>query len=97
MLTLDPIIEEALLTIQSFIDGVYNFINILLPKGSEAMDEYCTGMIFGLEGSKMLVKVANTLINPVGEDGQPKKFNKSNFKDVIPSPSEISEKSKDLL
>ena len=27
-------------------------------------------MIFGLEGSKLLVKVANTLINPIGKDGK---------------------------
>ena len=27
-------------------------------------------MVFGLEGSKLLVKVANTLINPIGKDGK---------------------------
>lgn len=94
MLTLDPRIEEALTTIQSFIEGVYNFTIILFPKGREAMDEYCTGMIFGLEGSKMLVKVANTLINPIGEDGQPKKFDKNN---VLPIGTEVAAKGKDLM
>ena len=34
------------------------------------MDKYCQGMVFGLEGSKLLVKVANTLINPIGKDGK---------------------------
>ena len=47
------------------LDGLYFFITILKPKGSQKLDQYCTGMIFGLEGSKLLVKVANTLINPI--------------------------------
>ena len=31
---------------------------------------YCTGLIFGNQGSKLLVRLANILINPVGEDGE---------------------------
>ena len=31
---------------------------------------YCAGLVFGNQGSKMLVKFANTLINPVGKDGE---------------------------
>ena len=55
-----------------FLDGFYYFITILSPaKGSKLMDQYCTGMSFGLQGSKLLVKVANTLINPFGKDGKP--------------------------
>ena len=31
---------------------------------------YCAGMLFGNQGSKMLVKFANIMINPVGKDGE---------------------------
>ena len=44
------------------------------------MDKYCQGMVFGLEGSKLLVKVANTLINPIGKDGKAQStFSKKNL------------------
>ena len=37
-------------------------------------------MVFGLEGSKLLVKVANTLINPIGKDGKAQStFSKKNL------------------
>ena len=56
------------------LDGLYFFITILKPKGSQKLDQYCTGMVFGLEGSKLLVKVANTLINPIdSSSGKAKK------------------------
>ena len=41
---------------------------------------YCKGMVFGLEGSKLLVQVANTIINPIGKDGKPQStFSKKNL------------------
>ena len=33
------------------------------------LDMYCAGLIFGNQGSKMLVRFANVLINPVDKDG----------------------------
>ena len=37
-------------------------------------------MVFGLEGSKLLVKVANTLISPIGKDGKAQStFSKKNL------------------
>ena len=69
---LDPTVDSALTVVLEFLDGFYYFITILSPaKGSILMDQYCTGMSFGLQGSKLLVKVANTLINPIGKDGKP--------------------------
>ena len=44
---------------------------ILDPQSNEKLDEYCTGMTFGLQGSKVLVSIANVFI---GKDG---KLNKS--------------------
>ena len=60
---LDPIVEDALLTVVDFIEGIFQFITILMPSGRGTFDQYCTGMIFGLQGSKLLVNVANTLMN----------------------------------
>jgi hypothetical protein len=68
-LRLDPIIEEALQIIIDVLDGLFYFYTILSPVGRDHLDMYCTGMIFGLQGSKLLVKVANTLINPI-KDGE---------------------------
>ena len=50
-------------------------------------------MVFGLEGSKLLVKVANTLINPIGKDGKAQStFSKKNLmpdvQDIIKNVSE---------
>ena len=56
-----------------FFDGLQEFTAILQPKGYKGLDQYCTGMVFGLQGSKLLVQVANTLINPKGVDGTVKK------------------------
>ena len=69
-LKVDPIIDNALNLVLEFLDGLYSFITLLTPKNGQKLDQYCSGMIFGLEGSKLLVKVANTLINPIGKDGK---------------------------
>ena len=37
---------------------------------NSSRDFYCTGLIFSHQGSKLLVKIANILINPVGHDGE---------------------------
>ena len=69
-LSLDPIIDQSLNMVVDFLEGLFYFVNILNPAGYKHLDQYCTGMVFGLQGSKLLVKVANTLVNPVGEDGK---------------------------
>ena len=60
-LKLDPVLKEAFEVIVDFLEGFVQFLNILSPPKGQALDYYCTGMIFGLQGSKILVKVANTL------------------------------------
>ena len=60
-LKLDPILDEAFTVIVEFLEGFVQFLNILTPAKGKALDYYCTGMIFGLQGSKILVKVANTI------------------------------------
>ena len=69
-LKLDPIIDEALVLLETFMDSLLDFINILSPGSGPKLDMYCTGMVFGLQGSKLLVKVANSLVNPVNENGE---------------------------
>ena len=69
-LKLDPVIDEALGLVSTFLDGLYSFITVLSPGSGPKLDMYCTGMVFGLQGSKLLVKVANSLINPVKDDGE---------------------------
>ena len=66
----EPIIQDALNTLNSFLEGLYYMYQVLSDEGRKHLDNYCTGMIFGLEGSKMLVKIANTLINPVDANGE---------------------------
>ena len=56
------------------------------------MDKYCQGMVFGLEGSKLLVKVANTLINPIDKDGNAQStFSKKKMPNVMNAFGKISE------
>ena len=58
---MDPIIRETIDVITDFLDGFNALVKVLTPKKDEEMDYYCTGVVFGLQGSKILVKVANTL------------------------------------
>ena len=60
MMNLDPMSMKALSLVVSVIDGVLSFTSILMP-GNDKVDKYCMGMIFGLEGSKLLVGVANMM------------------------------------
>ena len=66
-LSLDPIIDQSLNMVLDFMEGLFFFVNILNPAGYKHLDQYCTGMIFGLQGSKLLVKVANTLLSSDGK------------------------------
>ena len=58
---MDPIVKETMDVILEFIDGFSTFLTVLTPSSHSELDYYCTGVIFGLQGSKILVKVANTL------------------------------------
>ena len=74
--------------IASFFEAIFQFYAILSPSNDvELLDEYCTGMTFGLQGSKVLVSIANVFID---KDG---KLNKSpldlDLKDVENKMKEI--------
>ena len=66
----EPMLHDALDMINEFLTSLKYFIVILTPKKGVDIDMYCTGLIFGNQGSKMLVRFANILINPIGEDGE---------------------------
>ena len=55
--------------LKEFLNGLFHIYVVLSDEGRKHLDDYCTGMIFGLQGSKMLVRIANTLINPVDSEG----------------------------
>ena len=46
-------------------------------------------MIFGLQGSKLLVKVANTLFNPESQDGESGTFDKK--KKILPDGKDVED------
>ena len=54
-------IEESLNMAINFIDSLENFITILGPFGQSQLSDYCTGMVFGLEGVRVLKQVAARL------------------------------------
>ena len=54
----DAVIDESLNMAVKFIDSLESFINILGPYGQSQLSDYCTGMVFGLEGVRVLKKVA---------------------------------------
>ena len=54
--------------VSSFMEAIFNFTAILNPAEEVGkLDEYCTGMTFGLSGSKVLVSVSNIFM---GKDGK---------------------------
>ena len=73
MMTINPFFASCIITFNIFyfeisvsiflkIDGIYKFIAVLSPHND--IDEYCTGMIFGMYGSNGMLKIANRMINP---------------------------------
>ena len=67
---MDPVIDNALKIVVDIMDTVTYYQTLLSKEGLKQLDQYCTGMVFGLHGSQLLVKVANTLINPVDSKGE---------------------------
>ena len=59
----DQVLVDALGMFEEYVKSLQVYISLfVLP--DEQLDMYCRGMIFGLEGSKMLVKAANILLQP---------------------------------
>lgn len=54
----DVDLENAYTMLIEFINGISNLFLIFDPKNVKLMDDYCRGMVFGLHGSSMLVRIA---------------------------------------
>ena len=65
---------DAINLIDEFLNNIRTFFLILGPSSPDWLDQYCAGLTFGNQGSKMLVKFANLLI-PVDKDGKRHKKN----------------------
>ena len=66
-----PQLHDAIGLIQEFLNSLVYFINIMRPEAHAYLDQYCTGILFGNQGSKMLVRFANLLFNPRDANGDP--------------------------
>mgnify|MGYP003344712228 CR=1 FL=1 len=55
--------------IEEFLRSFFTLIDVMLaPLNEEGIDLYCKGMFFGLYGSSMLAKFANTLLRGLSFD-----------------------------
>lgn len=68
MLPPDPILTELLDFISDILDSFEYFVRVLVDMNE--IDLYCRGMVFGLGGSKMLVRFANTFLDFRDENGE---------------------------
>ena len=64
----DPILTEILGFVTDILDSFEYFVRVLLEM--DQIDLYCRGMVFGLGGSKMLVRFANTFLDFKDENGE---------------------------
>ena len=71
-------LENAYNMVLEFIDGITHLLMVFDPATSKLMDDYCRGMVFGLHGSNMLVRIAkvNRSISPTEIDYLPSKDGK---------------------
>ena len=73
----DQVLIDAFAMVEEYIKSLQFYIQVFTAS-EDSLDMYCRGMIFGLEGSKMLVKIANVINQPATEvepsaDGKPRK------------------------
>ena len=47
---------------EDFVVSLHKFMVLIGPGSGDYLDMYCRGMIFGLHGSSLLVKIANTML-----------------------------------
>ena len=70
----DDTLGASLDMLEEFMVGLQKLFIILGPGSSEYLDNYCRGMVFGLDGSKMLVRIANTMLKDFKLSDMKKKF-----------------------
>ena len=55
----DPIVDEILSTVETFVDSMDKFIGVF--DASYPGGDFCAGITFGMQGSQMLEHIATTL------------------------------------
>ena len=66
-------LKDAIGLVLESLTSLKTFAVILGPTSAEWLEQYCAGLLFGHQGSKMLVKFANMLIHPHDENGEVRK------------------------
>ena len=51
-------IETSYDMVLTYVDGLSGLISVIDPNSKQFLDDYCRGMIFGVNGSNVIVKVA---------------------------------------
>lgn len=69
----DPMLIEAFQMITVFNGSLEYFLVTINPETAKYLDLYCRGMIFGLQGSTMIVKLANIMFDPNSSAAMSKK------------------------
>ena len=59
----DVDIENGFTMTQTYITGLGQLFTVFDPVSSSYLDDYCRGMIFGLNGTNILFKLASILRN----------------------------------
>ena len=59
----DVRIENGFKMTQTYINGLNQLLTVVDPISSPYLDDYCRGMIFGLNGTNILFKIATILRN----------------------------------
>ena len=67
---LNETITEAIDMVLDFMQTLTAIMAILDPAEPGQLDEYCAGYVYGLEGSKVMVTLANRVINHKDKDGK---------------------------
>eukprot|EP00352_Strombidinopsis_acuminata_P006451 CAMPEP_0176369622 /NCGR_PEP_ID=MMETSP0126-20121128/23418_1 /TAXON_ID=141414 ORGANISM="Strombidinopsis acuminatum, Strain SPMC142" /NCGR_SAMPLE_ID=MMETSP0126 /ASSEMBLY_ACC=CAM_ASM_000229 /LENGTH=200 /DNA_ID=CAMNT_0017728335 /DNA_START=24 /DNA_END=626 /DNA_ORIENTATION=+ len=63
----DETASDAITVVEDYLAGLRSFITVLKPNQPQ-IDMYCRGLIFGMEGSRMLVKIATHVYKPFSDD-----------------------------
>ena len=61
-------IEQNFEMLTTYLDGMTGLWTVLDPKTSGQLDDYCRGMVFGVNGWELVVKVATILRNQEKEN-----------------------------
>lgn len=54
-------IETSYDMLLTYVDGLSGLISVIDPNSKQFLDDYCRGMIFGVNGTNLIVKVATEL------------------------------------